>query len=222
MRYFLDCEFVEDGKTIDPISIGIVAEDSRTLYLGNINCKFELSSEWVKNNVLVPMGFQKLPNGGLLKPMYMPLTFWKIPEEIAREVAEFMGAEEYYKSAGHRLTGFRLKSDEPKPEVWSDYGSYDWVALSQGFPMYINDIQQECNRLGNPDLPEQTLGNHNALEDAKWVKEVHGYLRQIDLVQKVEPKNIQIGTNNYRTAQETQDHLRDSGLSKALGVNHLL
>jgi hypothetical protein len=29
MRYWLDTEFIEDGKTIDLISIGIVAEDGR-------------------------------------------------------------------------------------------------------------------------------------------------------------------------------------------------
>lgn len=34
MKYFLDTEFHEDGKTIDLISIGIVAEDGREYYAG--------------------------------------------------------------------------------------------------------------------------------------------------------------------------------------------
>ncbi|RZL78642.1 MAG: hypothetical protein EOP32_21370 [Rhodococcus sp. (in: high G+C Gram-positive bacteria)] len=29
MRYFYDCEFIEDGRTIDLVSIGVVAEDGR-------------------------------------------------------------------------------------------------------------------------------------------------------------------------------------------------
>ena len=33
MKYFIDTEFVDDGKTIDLISIGIVAEDGRELYV---------------------------------------------------------------------------------------------------------------------------------------------------------------------------------------------
>ena len=33
MRYFYDCEFIEDGTTIDLVSIGIVAQDGRELYL---------------------------------------------------------------------------------------------------------------------------------------------------------------------------------------------
>ena len=32
VKYFFDTEFYEDGKTIDLISIGIVAEDGREFY----------------------------------------------------------------------------------------------------------------------------------------------------------------------------------------------
>jgi len=35
MKYFIDTEFYEDGKTIDLISLGVVAEDGRELYLCN-------------------------------------------------------------------------------------------------------------------------------------------------------------------------------------------
>ena len=35
MRYWYDCEFLEDGRTIDLISIGIVAEDGREYYAVN-------------------------------------------------------------------------------------------------------------------------------------------------------------------------------------------
>lgn len=32
MRIYYDCEFLEDGNTIDLISMGMVAEDGRELY----------------------------------------------------------------------------------------------------------------------------------------------------------------------------------------------
>ena len=32
MKFWYDCEFLEDGKTIEPISIGIVCEDGREYY----------------------------------------------------------------------------------------------------------------------------------------------------------------------------------------------
>ncbi len=35
VKYFIDSEFVDDGRTIDLISIGIVAEDGRELYFSN-------------------------------------------------------------------------------------------------------------------------------------------------------------------------------------------
>lgn len=57
MKYFLDTEFIEDGKTIDLISIALVAEDGRELYLCNQECDFSKACVWVRNNVLT-----KLPN----------------------------------------------------------------------------------------------------------------------------------------------------------------
>ena len=46
MRYYLDTEFIEDGKTIDLISIGLVSEDGREYYAINYNCDFSKASEW--------------------------------------------------------------------------------------------------------------------------------------------------------------------------------
>ena len=33
MRFFYDCEFIEDGTTIELVSLGMVAEDGRELYV---------------------------------------------------------------------------------------------------------------------------------------------------------------------------------------------
>src|SRR5258708_33864740 len=52
MRYFIDTEFVEDGHTIDLISIGIVCEDGRELYMQSAEFDAEKASDWVKENVL--------------------------------------------------------------------------------------------------------------------------------------------------------------------------
>jgi hypothetical protein len=40
------------------------------------------------------------------------------------------------------------------------------IGLPKGVPMWTNDLRQEAERLGNPDLPEQAEGEHNALADA--------------------------------------------------------
>jgi hypothetical protein len=41
------------------------------------------------------------------------------------------------------------------------------------------DIKQEIMRLGNPRVPEQAEGLHNALSDAQWNKETYEYLQQL-------------------------------------------
>ena len=54
MRYFYDTEFLEDGRTIDLISIGIVAEDGRELYLVNANAPWSRirRHDWLMDNVV--------------------------------------------------------------------------------------------------------------------------------------------------------------------------
>jgi hypothetical protein len=42
--------------------------------------------------------------------------------------------------------------------------------------MYTRDIKQLCDDLGNPKLPEQGEGEHNALYDARWNKLAYEFL----------------------------------------------
>ena len=41
MRFFYDCEFIEDGTTIDLVSIGVVGEDGREFYA--VSTEFDAS-----------------------------------------------------------------------------------------------------------------------------------------------------------------------------------
>ena len=54
VKYFLDTEFSERGPAypIQLISIGIVAEDGRTLYAENYECDWAACNPWVAANVL--------------------------------------------------------------------------------------------------------------------------------------------------------------------------
>lgn len=167
MRYFIDTEFVEDGKTVDLISIGITCEDGRELYLGNRNCDFSKASQWVKDNVLSPMGFDYSSPDIPMRPI--DPNFWVRKNEIAIKVKDFCDP-----------------SIHGKPEFWAYYADYDWVVFCQlfgtmmdlpkGFPMYCMDIKQWCKQLGDPELPRQEKGAHNALEDAQHNKVMWGFL----------------------------------------------
>ena len=157
MKYYIDSEFIEDGKTIDLLSLAIVREDGAERYLVNQEADRSKASDWVKENVLPQLDSH--PENGIY--------FEGTRADIAVSVREFV-------------------VPEAKPEIWGYYAAYDWVAFCQifgamidlpkGYPMFCRDIIQECKRLGNPALPEQGKGEHHALLDARWNKKSHEFL----------------------------------------------
>jgi hypothetical protein len=171
-KYFIDAEFIEDGVTIDLISIGIVSEDDREYYALNFNCDHDKASQWVKDNVL-----NCIPP----KPTIITMLTTFPPKSIM----DVYGQDGYKskKLIGKEIIKF-CNLEIEKPLFWGEWPSYDWVAFCQlfgtmmdlpkGFPMRCNDIIQLAEHLGftSEDLPEslETEGNHNALLGAKTVK----------------------------------------------------
>jgi hypothetical protein len=153
VKYFYDTEFIENGSTVDLISIGIVAEDGREYYA--ISTQFDPANAgvWVKENVL-----NKLPGAenGL----------WKPRSQIASEVRDF-------------ILGDPTNDALPYVELWAYYGSYDHVALCQlygtmmdlpeGMPMYTRELMQLWENAGRPERPALAY-EHDALADARWNK----------------------------------------------------
>lgn len=183
IRYYLDTEFIENGSTIELISIGIVSSDLREYYAINWECDFTKANDWVKENVLTHLPAK--PNDIVANTDEL----WKTEKAIAKDIICFV-KQPFFKNDLKELDYQTLKQIEPKVgidiEFWTYYGSYDWVVLCwlfgamidlpKGFPMYTNDIKQWCKQLGNPRLPEQTKGEHHALIDAKWVKSAWNFL----------------------------------------------
>ena len=149
MKIFFDTEFIEDGKTIDLISIGMIRDDGKTYYA--ISSEFDESkaNDWVKKNVLTKLG--DAPR--------------KSRKQIAEEIIKFTGE---------------------KPQLWAYFADYDWVALCQlygtmmdlpeAFPMFCMDLKQLLVEKGNPKIKKQEDGEHNALNDAVWVKETYDFI----------------------------------------------
>lgn len=152
MRIWFDTEFIEDGKTIDLISIGMVREDGRRFYAENAECDWVRADEWVVKNVF---------------PHLVGERAHMSRAALREAVVDFAGG---------------------KPEFWAYYADYDWVVLCQlfgrmidlpeGWPMYCRDLKQFLDDMGNPMVPKQAGGEHNALQDALWVKETWDFLRE--------------------------------------------
>jgi hypothetical protein len=166
MKYFLDTEFIEDGLTINLISLGLVREDGLEFYAENSSADLSTAGDWVQANVL-------------------PSLWSRSAEWTLHGSAGGLMAHE---KIGDAIRRFVPAGD--KPEFWGYYSDYDWVAFCQlfgtmmdlpdGFPMYCRDIKQWCDQLGNPKLPEQGSAEHNALEDARWNMKAWEFLNAID------------------------------------------
>lgn len=196
MWYWYDTEFIEcgSGNPIQPVSIGIVAEDGREFYAQANYFKPRDASAWVRENVLFQlelcptidpeMAGYTAPYGRLLASMRghnpvfgaqdgqceRPECPWRSHTQLPRDLLAFMDVERY-----------------GKPEIWGYYSAYDHVVFCQffgemvmlpkGFPMYTRDLKQWADMLGNPRLPEQGKGEHNALADARWTRSAWEFLK---------------------------------------------
>ncbi len=151
MRIYFDTEFIEDGKTIDLVSIGAVREDGVSFYAISSEFDATKANPWVIENVI-----EKLESGASRSSR----------KDIASMLRTFVG---------------------PSPEFWAYFSDYDWVVLCQlygrmldlpeGWPMYCRDLKQELDRR---KLFRKCDGGHNALADAKWVRDTHAELLASD------------------------------------------
>lgn len=150
MRIFLDTEFIEDGKTIDLISIGLVRADFREYYAECLECDLTRASDWVRQNVLPQLSGDRRPR-----------------DVIAREIVAFVGPEPEF---------WGYYADYDWVALCQLYGTM--MDLPKGWPMFCMDIKQAAVSVGNPWL-EATPGKdeHNALADARWSKAAWELLR---------------------------------------------
>lgn len=179
MKYFLDTEFIENGSTIDLVSIGIVREDGENLYLQNREAKWENASDFVARHVLPQLADFDL---GRRAPTCVPADH---SQDRLGGACQNGALCPWRTRRGIRDSVFFFVLPSHKPEFWSYYASYDWVAFCQLFgamvnlpkswPMYCRDIKQWCDELGNPELPKHGDGHH-ALADARWNKSAWEFL----------------------------------------------
>lgn len=154
MRWFLDTEFNDRGTHIELISIALVSESGREYYAHSSEYDVSACDEWLQTNVLPLLSDKpRIPRA-------------QIAAGIQRLVAQEKGV----------------------PEFWAYYAAYDWVLFCQlfggalklpGYSKHCKDLKQLIDDRGIhfADLPKQRGVQHDALQDALWVRDGYFWIQ---------------------------------------------
>lgn len=155
MKFFIDTEFIEDGRTIELLSIGVIADDGREFYqeVHPLEVRGE-PNEWVKANVL---------------PHMQGEAVWNTRPNMALDLIAFVGA-----TTTHRPEFWAYYGDYDWVAVCQLFGRM--IDLPEHWPMFCMDLKQLCVSVGDPRLPKQATAEHHALADARWTRDAYEFL----------------------------------------------
>ena len=213
MKYFFDTEFIEGFSKsffskkrhfIDLISIGIVDENDKKLYLVSNEYNYNDADTWVKDNVILPL-YISMVHGDQRNYLTVQ-NFHKVLGVSNKEIAKQI----------------KIFCDDTDPKFYAYYADYDWVLfcslfgtmmnLPKTFPMYCRDLkqmldesQEKRNQLkqyiddskGALDKHEENSmvfplqlqdhsyypkqeNEHSALDDANWNYELYKFLKKVN------------------------------------------
>ncbi|WP_026919539.1 polyadenylate-specific 3'-exoribonuclease AS [Gordonia shandongensis] len=146
MRYFYDTEFIEDGTTIELVSIGVVGEDGREFYAVSTDFDPARAGQWVRANVL-----DKLPSPAD--------RAWRSRRAIRENLFDFLTEPD----------------DDVELWAWVGaydhvvlcqlWGSM--TELPREMPRFTRELKQHWECAGRPELPPVPRDAHDALADAR-------------------------------------------------------
>ena len=148
MRYFYDTEFIDDGRTIELISIGVAAEDGREYYAVSTEFDPERAGQLGARATCCPSCRRRRRSCG------------GRAGRSASDLEDFFGVD----------------GDEPI-ELWAWVGAYDHVVLCQlwgpmtdlppAIPRFTRELRQLWEDRGCPRMPPRPRDAHDALVDAR-------------------------------------------------------
>jgi hypothetical protein len=157
MNYFLDTEFEENGETIMPISLALITENDRELYLEfDFDWNRARKNSFVKQNILPYVGRE--------------------PEvsryEARMEILRFVGDDP-------SPVFWAYYADYDWVLLCQLFGRM--IDLPDPFPKCCLDLQQWYVQLGKPEnaKPQKPREEHNALADAYWNRAFYWNLKRI-------------------------------------------
>lgn len=192
MKYFYDLEFLEDGHTIEFISIGIVAEDDRAYYGVAEEIGYDqlyeriIYNKWIMKNVIDQLPIARRANGE--RKITQPTNSY--PQNPGFTLDASHPAVLPLHVITKHVKAF-LYADPGPIELWAWYGAYDHVRLMQlwgsmmqrpdRLPMWTRDLNQHAEQKGfTPEeiaaAVPQGEGQHDALKDALHLRKMFQYL----------------------------------------------
>lgn len=160
MRYFVDTEFVDTGRTIDLISIGIVADSGAELYLELEDIVHADLPQWHQENVVPHLNHDKVP--GVLVSR----------DKAAELIKLFVGSKPEF-------IGWYCAYDWVA--LCQLYGRM--LDVPAGWPFFMRDLRQCPAVLRGYKLHKNAEDNaHNALVDARWIRNSYTHLHNRDML----------------------------------------
>jgi len=145
-RYFYDTEFIEDGVTIELVSIGVVDETGREFYAVSTEFDPDQAIGWVRDNVLT-----KLPPPAD--------RAWRSRARIREDLLAYFAEPDedvelwaWYAAYDHVALC----------QLWGAM-----PALPRAIPRFSHELRQRWAELGRPALPAPPSDQHDALADAR-------------------------------------------------------
>jgi hypothetical protein len=146
-RFFYDTEFIEDGTTIDLVSIGVVDETGREFYAVSTEFDPDRAIPWVRRNVL-----DKLPSPAD--------AAWRSRERIREDLLAFLTGP------GEEIelwAWFAAYDHVALAQLWGPM-----PALPKALPRFTRDLRQRWEDVGKPALPQPPSDAHDAVADARY------------------------------------------------------
>jgi len=146
VRFFYDCEFIEDGRTVDLVSIGVVGEDGREYYAVSTEFDAERAGRWVRAHVL-----PKLPPPADAS--------WRSRTAIRDSLLAFLTAP------GDRVELWAWLAAYDHVALAQLWGTMP--TLPRALPRFTRELRQRWEDAGKPALPPAPTDAHDALADAR-------------------------------------------------------
>ena len=146
MRFFFDTEFIEDGRTIDLVSIGVVDARGREFYAVSTEFDPGRAGPGVRANVR-----DKLP---------APADkAWCDRATIRDRLLEFLRRD---RERVELWAWFAAYDHVALAQLWGDM-----PALPRERPRFTRELRQRWEDVGKPPLPPPPSDAHDALADAR-------------------------------------------------------